>query len=106
MNMILLMFLIAVIFAAILLYIGYSQYSFGFAYLGMFTLLVLGLFIYSDGISIESGMQESPAGSHNFITVYDVHTTVNDPIVNLLAATFFYIPIAGILLTTLIVIRR
>ena len=104
--MILLMFGIAVLFGAIFLYLGYSGNSFGMAYLGMFTFLVLGMFLYTEGLSIENGMMESPIGSHNFVTTYSVHTTTSDNIVNLLAATFFYIPIAGLLLTTFLALRR
>jgi len=104
--MILLMFILWVLFASIFLYLGYSGNSFGMAYLGMFALLILGLFLYSEGIDIDAGMMESPIGSHNFITTYETHTTANDTMVRLLAATFFYIPIAGIFLTTFITLRQ
>ena len=104
--MILLMFGLAVLFGAIFLYLGYGGNSFGFAYLGMFVFFVLGMFLFAEGLSIESGMQELPINSHNFVTTYDIHTTLNDQIVNILANTFFYIPIAGFLLTTFIALRR
>ena len=100
------MFALAVLFGALFLYLGYAGNSFGFAYLGMFAFLVLGLFIFSEGLSIEIGMQEIPIGSHNFVTTYDIHTTANDPVINILANTFFYIPIAGLFLTTFIALRR
>ena len=104
--MILLIFILWILFTGIFLYLGYSGNSFGLAYLGMFSLLLLGLFLYSDGLDIDAGMMESPIGSHNFVTTYETHTTSNDTIVNLLAATFFYIPIAGIFLTTFITLRQ
>ena len=103
--MILIMFIIGMLFAAGMLFLGYSQYSFGLAYLGMFSILLIGLFLYSGGIQIESGVSETPIGSGTFMTIYEDHTTSNDPIVNLLAATLFYIPIGGILLTTFIAVR-
>jgi len=103
--MIFLIFLIAVIFGGICLFIGYTQASFPMAYLGMFAFLMLGLFIFSEGIDIDNGIEEIPLGSHSFITVYETHTTVNDPIVNILANTFFYIPLAGVLLSTFFALR-
>jgi len=103
--MILLMFGIAIAFASICLFLGYTQGSFPFVYLGMFSFLLIGLFLFSEGISIQTGTQEVPIGSHNFIVTYDVHTTVNDPVINLLANTFFYIPIAGVLLSTFFALR-
>jgi len=103
--MIFLMFVLAVIFGAICLFIGYSQGSFPMAYLGMFAFLMLGLFMFSEGIDIDNGIQESPVGSHNFITVYETHTTESDPIINIIANTFFYIPMAGVLLSTFFALR-
>ena len=103
--MIFLMFLLAIIFGGICLFLGYTQASFPMAYLGMFAFLMLGLFMLSDGIDIDNGIQEVPVGSHNFITVYDTHTTANDPVVSIIANTFFYIPIAGVLLSTLFTLR-
>jgi hypothetical protein len=103
--MILIMFLIAVLFAAGCLLLGYTQGSFGLAYLGMFALLLIGLFLFSNGLQIESGMAETPVGSGTFLTLYENHTTVNDPVVSLLANTLFYIPIGGLLLTTFIALR-
>jgi len=103
--MILIIFIIGLIFAGICLFLGYGTGNFGLAYLGMFSVLMLGLFVGSAGIQIENGIQETPVGSHNFITVYEDHTTANDPIVNLISTTFIFIPIAGILLTTFITLR-
>jgi len=103
--MILLMFGIGVVFMLLLLILGFGQGNFGLAYLGMFTMLLLGLFLFSSGLQLESGIQEFPLDSHTFITTYEDHTTVNDPIVNLLANTFFYLPLAGIFLTTFITLR-
>jgi len=103
--MIFLIFILAVIFGAICLFIGYSQASFPMAYLGMFVFLVIGLFMFSEGIDIDNGIQEIPIGSHTFVTVYETHTTTNDPIINILANTFFYIPIAGVLLSTFFALR-
>ena len=103
--MILIMFLIAMLFAAGFLFLGYTQYSFGLAYLGMFAILLIGLFLFSGGLQIESGVAETPLGSGLFLITYTNHTTQNDPIVNLLANTLFYIPLGGILLTTFIVVR-
>lgn len=103
--MILEIFLIGVIFGAICLYIGYSQQSFPMAYLGMFIFLILGLFLMQDGLSIKTGTAEVPVGSHNFIDTYTIHTTANDQILNVIASTFFYIPIAGVLLSTLFTLR-
>lgn len=103
--MILLMFILAVIFGAICLYIGYSQASFPMAYLGMFVFLVIGLMILSEGIEIESGTQEIPLGSHNFVTTYETYTTANDSIVGILGNAFFYIPFVGVLLSTFFALR-
>jgi predicted esterase len=103
--MILEIFAIGMIFTILCLILGYSQGSFGLAYLGMFSMLLMGLFLMNNGLSLESGIQELPVGSHNFITTYTVHTTVNDPMINLLANTLFYLPFAGILLTTYLALR-
>ena len=103
--MIFLMFLIGLVFMGICLFLGASQRSFAFVYLGFFIMLVMGLFVFSEGIDVENGIQESPVGSHNFVTVYETHTTQNDFVINLIANTFFYLPLAGILLSTLVAIR-
>ena len=105
MIMILIIFIIAILFAAGCLFLGYTQYSFGLAYLGMFALLLIGLFLFSNGLQIESGIAETPVGSGTFLTLYENHTTANDPVINLLANTLFYIPIGGILLTTFVALR-
>ena len=105
MIMILIIFLIAVLFAAGCLFLGYSQGSFGLAYLGMFAILLIGLFLFSNGLQIESGVAETPVGSGAYMTLYEDHTTINDPIINLLANTMLFIPIAGILLTTFVALR-
>jgi hypothetical protein len=97
---------IGVAFMLIMLFMGMNQGSFPLLYLGFFCMLMLGLFIMSDGIQIDNGVVESPVGSHNFITAYEVHTTANDPIVNILANTMFYLPFGCILLTTLFAIYR
>ena len=104
--MILLIFIIGLLFTGICLFIGFGSGNFGLAYLGMFAMLLLGLFIMSDGIQMENGMAETPLGSHNFVTVYEDHTTANDTIIALIANTFFYLPFAGILLTTYIALRQ
>jgi predicted esterase len=104
--MILEMFVIGMIFTLFFLLLGFSQGNFGFAYLGMFAMLLMGLFLLSGGLQLGTGAMESPAGSHIFITVYESHTTVNDPIINLLANTLFYLPFAGILLTTYLALRQ
>jgi len=99
------LFLIGVVFGAICLFLGYSQQSFPFAYLGMFIFLVLGLFLMQEGLAMQSGTVETPFGSHNFINVYTTYTTTNNSIVGVIAATFFYIPFAGIVLSTLLTLR-
>ena len=104
--MILTIFFIAIVFMLLTLIIGYATGSFSLAYLGMFTMLLLGLFLFSDGLQIENGMQEIPVGSHTFVATYENYTTVNDSIVNILANTMFFLPFAGILLTTFIALRR
>jgi hypothetical protein len=103
--MIFTIFLIAVLFGVVCLFLGYTQYSFPFAYLGMFVFLVLGIFLFSEGIDFDNGMQEVPFGSHNFVTVYENHTTESDFVVSILANVFFYIPLAGVLLTTFFALR-
>ena len=103
--MLMLMFILAVLFGTICLYIGYSQASFPMAYLGMFVFLVIGLFVLNQGIDIDNGMQEVPIGSHNFVTAYETHTAANDPIVSILGNVFFYLPMAGVLLSTFFALR-
>lgn len=103
--MILEIFVIGVLFAAILLFLGSSQQSFPMVYLSMFVFLLLGLFLMSEGLSIQTGTAEVPLGSHNFTMTYDVLTTANEPIVSVLANVFFYIPLAGLLLSTFFALR-
>ena len=103
--MITLIFALAIIFGIITLYLGYTQVSFPMMYLGMFTFLLIGLFLYSEGLSVTTGTAEIPLGSHQFVDTYTTYTTANNFVINILAATFFYIPIAGILLSTLITLR-
>lgn len=102
--MILTIAIIGAIAMFICLYLGFVNGSFGMAYLGLFIMLILGLFMLSDGIAIEDGIQKNL--DNTYTTVYEIHTTANDPIVNLLANTFFYLPIGMILLTTFIALRR
>ena len=103
--MLLIFFVLAILFGLFLFYIGYTQVSFPYVYLAFFCLLLVGLFLYSEGIDITTGTAEVPLGSHNFIDVNTTYTVANNFVVNILAATFFYIPIAGILLSTLITLR-
>ena len=103
--MLLIFFGMGVLFFIILLFLGYSQASFPMLFLSMFVLLLLGLFLYSEGLEVPTGTAEFPVGSRNFITTYTVHTTDTNFIVNVLAATFFYIPLAGLLLSTLMALR-
>ena len=103
--MILIFFIIGVLFGGICLFLGATQYSFPMAYLGMFCFLVIGMILFSSGLQIDNGIQENPIGSGTFTTIYLTHTTVTDPIVNILANTFFYIPIAGVLLSTFFALR-
>jgi len=101
--MILTMFAIGVILGCILLFLGYTQYSFPMAYFGMFVFLILGLFLFSEGLGIDDAIQKNIDGSYT--TTYQVHTIVNDPIVNILANMFFYIPIAGVFLSVFFALR-
>jgi hypothetical protein len=101
--MIIEMFGLGVLFGAILLFIGSKQESFPMVYLSMFVFLILGLILMSDGLSIVTG---STMVGHTSSNVYTIHTTLNDPLVNIFAWTFFLIPLAGILLSTLYTLRR
>lgn len=101
--MILTMFAIGVLAGALFLYLGYTQYSFPLAYLGMFVFLILGLFLMSEGLQIDDAMVQTSPGIYT--TTYITHTTANDPIISILANTFFYIPIAGLLLSTFFALR-
>jgi len=94
---------------AVFLFLGASQYSFPMMYLGMFIFLVLGLFIMSEGIDIESGASliETPIGSGSFIStqLFTTYTTSNSFVVNIIANTFFYIPFVGVLLSVFLALR-
>ena len=105
--MILTFFAIGVILGAIFLFLGYTQYSFPMMYLGMFIFLLLGLFLMSDGLDIETGSHLVPDGSGGQIVsaVYTTYTTANNFVVNIVANTFFYIPFVGVLLSTLFALR-
>jgi len=63
------------------------------------------MFTLNEGIAIDNGMQEIPLHSHNFVTVWEVYTAADDPVVSVIANTFFYLPFAAILLTTLMALR-
>jgi hypothetical protein len=104
--MIFTIFMIGVAFMIIFLYLGFTQYSFPMAYLGFFVMLILGMFVMSEGIDFENGMRETSIGSHHFVTVYETHTVQDDIIVSIIGNTFFYFPLAGILLTTFFALRR
>jgi len=96
------LFLLGVAFAIICLFIGMSQQSFPFAYLGMFIFLIIGLFLMQEGLDMATG---STTVGMTVSTVYTTHTVQNDQIVNVIASTFFYIPLAGVLLSTLMTLR-
>jgi uncharacterized membrane protein len=101
--MILTIFGIGVLFAVICLYLGYTQYSFPMTYLSMFIFLVLGMMLFSSGLELEDTIRQTSPGV--WTTTYVVHTTVNDPVVNVVANTFFYIPFAGLLLSVFFALR-
>jgi len=103
--MIMTLFVIAIVFMLICFFIGFGYGNFGFAYLGFFTMLINGIFLFQSGLQLVSGTMESPIGSHIFVTTYNVLTTTNEPIIALLAWTFFLIPLAGIMLTTYLAFR-
>ena len=105
--MILILFIICVLIGAIFLYLGYSQYSFPMMYLGMFVFLVLGMFIFSEGIDIETGthLVPQPDGSDIASVVYTTYTTSNSFVINIIANVFFYIPFVGILLSVFFALR-
>jgi len=98
-------FLIGIIFGAMCFLIGATQQSFPFVYLSMFIFLIMGLFLMSEGLAMATGMAETPVGSGNFITTYTTYTTATSPVINVIATTFFYIPLAGVLLSTLMTLR-
>jgi len=105
--MILTLFAICVIIGVIFLFLGYTQYSFPMMYLGMFVFLVLGLFVFSEGIDIESGTHLIPDGAGGNIanTLFTTYTTENSFVVNIIANTFFYIPFVGVLLSVFLALR-
>lgn len=78
-------------------------------YLGMFVFLVLGMFLFSEGIDLEAGsvLVETPKNSGYYITntIYQTHTTSNNFVVNIIANTFFYIPFVGVLLSVFFALR-
>jgi len=104
--MILILFVLVLIFGIICLFLGYTQYSFPMAYLGMFVFLVLGLMLFQEGLAIPTGTAEVPMGSHQFVDIYTTYTTVDNTIISLLANSFFFIPLAGVMLSTLFALRR
>jgi len=107
--MLLIFFIICILIGTVFLYLGYSQYSFPMMYLGMFVFLILGLFLFSEGIAIEQGstLMEIPPASGNFTTlpILVTHTTGNNFVVNILANVFFYIPFVGVLLSVFFALR-
>lgn len=105
--MILEMFIIGVIFGAIMLFLGARQESFPMVYLSMFIFLIIGLFLMSDGLTLLSGQTVVSDGSGGFIIadVLTVHTTLNDPMVNIIANVFFYIPLVGLLMSTFFALK-
>lgn len=102
--MILTMFGIGVLFMLGMIFIGMNQGSFPFLYLGFFVMILLGMFLMSDGLQIDDAISQTSPGI--FTTTYINHTMDNDPIVNLMGNFFFYFPFAAILLTTLYAIYR
>jgi len=105
--MILTLFIICIIIGAVFLFLGYSQNSFPMVYLGMFVFLVLGLFIFSEGLAIESGTHLTPdgAGGNIATALYTTYTTETSFVINIIANVFFYIPFVGILLSVFFALR-
>jgi hypothetical protein len=105
--MILTLFILIVIFGIILLYLGYTQYSFPMVYLAFFVFLVIGLFLFSEGIDFETGTHiiPQPDGSNIASAVYTTYTTENSFVVNIIANVFFYIPFVGVLLSVFFALR-
>jgi hypothetical protein len=99
--MILVIFVIISIFMGICFLIGMSQQSFGFLYLGMGTMLILGLLLMSSGLDIDEGYKQLYEEDGKVVmVVYTNYSIEDDPLIFLLAFSMFLIPIPGILLTT------
>ena len=101
--MILEIFGMGVLFGAILLFLGGKQESFPMVYLSMFVFLVLGLFLMSEGLDIATG---ATIVGHTSSTIYTAYTVANNSIIAIFAWTFFLIPLAGLLLSTLFAVKN
>ena len=101
--MILEIFVIGVAFGVICLYLGYTQYSFPMAYLGMFIFMIMGMMLLSGGLQIQDALKETAPGT--FTQTYVTHMPATDPVVNVVANTFFYIPIVGVFLSIFFALR-
>lgn len=100
-------FIIGVVFACILLAIGFSQNSFPMAYMAMFAFLVLGLFMFNSGIEIQTGNTVVEDGSTT--TISDVYTTympADEIILSLIGNFFIYGSVIGLVMATFLSFKQ
>ena len=88
------------------LVLGFGTGNFGICFLGIFAMLLMGMYITAEGVDLEAGIMEDPVGSHNFVTTYDTHTVENDQVINLLGMTLIYLPVVLFLLSTYLAFGR
>lgn len=96
--------IIAFFFGAICLWLGVSQNSFPFAYLGMFVFIVIGLAMLNYGVDWKPTITTIANGVTS--TTYTSYTVTNNWIIALLAYSFFYVPAGSILFTTFIALTQ
>ena len=104
--MILTLFIIIMLFGLILFYVGLTQESFPAAYLSMFVFMIIGLFLLSEGLSIETGSLINTTATLTTVdATYTTYTAANNIFVSLLGNFFFYGAFGLTLLTTVFALR-
>jgi len=94
-KMELIIYIIGFIFTFYLLYKGTHNNFWPFTYLGLFSLILIGIMLFYYGVNIQSGATINTVG--DTITIANNYTnyTTSNFIVSLIANTFFYGGIVG-----------
>ncbi len=104
--MLALFYVALVLFTLLFLFLGFTQHSFAFTYLGMALFLFVGIMLLSEGVEIATGAELDPNNANRVNSVFTTFTQANNWIVSALGNIFFYGGLGLIVGTTFFALKH